>query len=272
MLLSHCGPALEGKAAAVIHPTLYCSTDLIQNPLSELWSTPHSWDVIPEGGVDLGLQGVGRGGGYVRSDICRGTRKGNRGNRVICILHAFPHALVPRKSPVTMMLGCPRERAAEFSGALARIWVLFWAFGAVGSPSSPAAPHKAYTFGRSFLGLDKCNACVGTSICKKFFKDEIRFERWLSPQLMLPPVYRRWYLANYTDDSENWRPVVLSRLISQSLHEASDRSICSSAGRGHTCSIETVLRATPRFQGLGSIQPAAATHGPGHTQHRIHPA
>ncbi|XP_035267649.1 divergent protein kinase domain 2B [Anguilla anguilla] len=147
-----------------------------------------------------------------------------------------------------MTLGCPRNRAAEVCGALARIWVLFWALGAMGSPPSPAAPRKAYTFGRSFLGLDKCNACVGTSICKKFFKEEIRFEKWLSPQLMLPPVYRRWYLANYTDDSENWRPVVLSRLIPQPLHEASDRSICSSAGRAHSCSIEAVLRATPRFQ------------------------
>ncbi|KAJ8407297.1 hypothetical protein AAFF_G00278710 [Aldrovandia affinis] len=89
-----------------------------------------------------------------------------------------------------------------------------------------------YSYGRSFLGLDKCNACVGTSICKKFFKEDIR----------------RWYFANYTDDSESWRPVVLSRLISQSLHEASDRSICHSAGRSRTCSIEAVLRATPRFQ------------------------
>ncbi|XP_061090569.1 divergent protein kinase domain 2B [Conger conger] len=147
-----------------------------------------------------------------------------------------------------MTLGYPRGRTVELCGAPARIWVLFWVLGMVGSPPSPATPHKAYTFGRSFLGLDKCNACVGTSICKKFFKEEIRFERWLSPQLVLPPVYRRWYLANYTDDSENWRPVVLSRLISQPLHEESDRSICRSAGRGHSCSIEAVLKATPRFQ------------------------
>jgi hypothetical protein len=30
--------------------------------------------------------------------------------------------------------------------------------------------------GKTFLGLDKCNACIGTSICKKFFKEEIRSE------------------------------------------------------------------------------------------------
>ncbi|KAJ8247023.1 hypothetical protein GJAV_G00257890 [Gymnothorax javanicus] len=160
--------------------------------------------------------------------------------------------LVLRKSPGTM--GRPRERATRFCGALVRIWVLFQAFGVAGSSPSPITPHKAYAFGRSFLGLDKCNACVGTSICKKFFKDEIRFESWLSPQLTLPPVYRRWYLANYTDDSENWRPVVLSRLIPQTLHEESDLSICSSAGRGPSCSIEAVMRATPRFQDWAGSQ------------------
>ncbi|KFR08456.1 Deleted in autism-related protein 1, partial [Opisthocomus hoazin] len=41
--------------------------------------------------------------------------------------------------------------------------------------ASPPAPHvkPSYSFGRTFLGLDKCNACIGTSICKKFFKEEI---------------------------------------------------------------------------------------------------
>lgn len=34
----------------------------------------------------------------------------------------------------------------------------------------------SYNSGRTFLGLDKCNACIGTSICKKFFKEEIRSE------------------------------------------------------------------------------------------------
>nr|XP_009930981.1 PREDICTED: deleted in autism-related protein 1 [Opisthocomus hoazin] len=44
--------------------------------------------------------------------------------------------------------------------------------------ASPPAPHvkPSYSFGRTFLGLDKCNACIGTSICKKFFKEEIRSE------------------------------------------------------------------------------------------------
>ncbi|KAI1885085.1 hypothetical protein AGOR_G00216560 [Albula goreensis] len=139
------------------------------------------------------------------------------------------------------------ERVVGLWGALARTWVLCWAFRVEGSVPSSSPPLKSYSFGRSFLGLDKCNACVGTSICKKFFKDDIRFENWLSSQLMLPPVYRMWYLANYTD-SESWRPVVLSRLISQSLHEESDRSICSWAKRSRSCSIEAVLRAMPRFQ------------------------
>ncbi|XP_036401439.1 divergent protein kinase domain 2B [Megalops cyprinoides] len=147
--------------------------------------------------------------------------------------------------------GRPGERAPGSRGSPAGSWVLWWALAAAaaGSPPFPPQPtRKAYSFGRSFLGLDKCNACVGTSICKKFFKEEIRFERWLSSQLMLPPAHKSWYLANYTDDSETWRPVVLSRLASQALHTLSDRSICSSAGRPRSCSIEAVLRATPRFQ------------------------
>ncbi|KAK1195598.1 DIK2B kinase, partial [Pygoscelis papua] len=49
--------------------------------------------------------------------------------------------------------------------------------------ASPSAPHikPSYSFGRTFLGLDKCNACIGTSICKKFFKEEISkaFKLWL---------------------------------------------------------------------------------------------
>lgn len=44
------------------------------------------------------------------------------------------------------------------------------------SPSSGPRVKSSYTFGRTFLGLDKCNACIGTSICKKFFKEEIRSE------------------------------------------------------------------------------------------------
>ncbi|XP_076857590.1 divergent protein kinase domain 2B isoform X2 [Brachyhypopomus gauderio] len=75
----------------------------------------------------------------------------------------------------------------------------------------------------------------------------IRFERWLSPHPHLPPANRTSYEGNYTDDSESWRPVVLSWLAPPHLHELADRGICSSAGR-KSCSIEAVLRATPRFQ------------------------
>lgn len=63
------------------------------------------------------------------------------------------------------------------------LWVVGWALTlasaaaavVVVTPYPPSARQdKAYGFGRSFLGLDKCNACVGTSICKKLFKEDIR--------------------------------------------------------------------------------------------------
>ncbi|XP_032330543.1 divergent protein kinase domain 2B [Camelus ferus] len=44
------------------------------------------------------------------------------------------------------------------------------------APSLVPRVRISYNFGRTFLGLDKCNACIGTSICKKFFKEEIRSE------------------------------------------------------------------------------------------------
>ncbi|KAK6485471.1 divergent protein kinase domain 2B-like [Huso huso] len=68
-----------------------------------------------------------------------------------------------------------------------------------------------------FLGLDKCNACIGISICKKFFKEKIR-------------------------------PVVISRLLTKYKHDVSDTNICTSAVQGVTCSIENILRSTKRFQ------------------------
>ncbi|KAL2081360.1 hypothetical protein ACEWY4_023213 [Coilia grayii] len=137
------------------------------------------------------------------------------------------------------------------------LWVVGWALTLASAaaavvlvtPYPPSARQdKAYGFGRSFLGLDKCNACVGTSICKKLFKEDIRFDRWLTSHLELPKASRQHYQGNLTDDSETWRPVVLSRLLSPQRHQLSDRSICSSAGRPPTCSIEAALRATPRFQ------------------------
>ncbi|XP_067896775.1 divergent protein kinase domain 2B isoform X3 [Heterodontus francisci] len=105
-----------------------------------------------------------------------------------------------------------------------------------------------YNFGRSFLGLDKCNACIGTSLCRKFFKEEIRFENWLSAGLKLPPSHRKTYFANYTADTENWKPVVISRLQSKYQNEVADRKICMSASKKVACSIENVLRGTERFQ------------------------
>uniref|UniRef100_W5L1Y7 Divergent protein kinase domain 2B n=1 Tax=Astyanax mexicanus TaxID=7994 RepID=W5L1Y7_ASTMX len=128
------------------------------------------------------------------------------------------------------------------------VWFLCFMLPLVASNPSASPPTKSYSFGRQFLGLDKCNACVGTSICKKFFKEEIRFEKWLSSQLDLPSANRTSYEGNYTCDSESWRPVVLSRLVSPHLHELADKNICMSAGRRKSCSIEAVLRATPRFQ------------------------
>ncbi|XP_029459279.1 divergent protein kinase domain 2B [Rhinatrema bivittatum] len=105
-----------------------------------------------------------------------------------------------------------------------------------------------YNFGKAFLGLDKCNACVGTSICKKFFKEEIRFQNWLSPHLKLPPDHLQSYSGNYTDDAESWREVEISRLITKSEHEMSDKKICASASKAKSCSIEYVLKKTERFQ------------------------
>ncbi|XP_030055550.1 divergent protein kinase domain 2B isoform X2 [Microcaecilia unicolor] len=114
----------------------------------------------------------------------------------------------------------------------------------------PSVPRlkSSYNFGKAFLGLDKCNACVGTSICKKFFKEEIRFQNWLSPHLKLPPDYLQSYSGNYTDDAESWRDVEISRLTTKHQHEMSDKKICASLFEGKPCSIEQVLKKTERFQ------------------------
>ncbi|XP_069745388.1 divergent protein kinase domain 2B [Narcine bancroftii] len=105
-----------------------------------------------------------------------------------------------------------------------------------------------YNFGKNFLGLDKCDACIGTSLCRKFFKDEIRFENWLSADLRLPPSHRKTYIANYSVDAETWKPVIISRLQNKHQNELSDQKICMSAAKKVACSIENVLRATERFQ------------------------
>ncbi|XP_049727259.1 divergent protein kinase domain 2B isoform X2 [Elephas maximus indicus] len=116
------------------------------------------------------------------------------------------------------------------------------------SPSLVPRVRSSYNSGRTFLGLDKCNACIGTSICKKFFKEEIRFGNWLASPLQLPPDYLPSYPANYSDDSKTWRPVEITRLVSKYQNELSDRRICASASAPKTCSIERVLRKTGRFQ------------------------
>ncbi|XP_063160469.1 divergent protein kinase domain 2B [Candoia aspera] len=116
------------------------------------------------------------------------------------------------------------------------------------SPSSGPRVKSSYAFGRTFLGLDKCNACIGTSICKKFFKEEIRFDSWLSSHLTLPPSSLSRYPGNYSDDSKSWRPVEISRLTTKYQHDQSDERICTSLTQTKSCSIERVLWKTERFQ------------------------
>ncbi|XP_060038489.1 divergent protein kinase domain 2B isoform X2 [Erinaceus europaeus] len=116
------------------------------------------------------------------------------------------------------------------------------------SPSLVPQVRTSYHLGRTFFGLDKCNACIGTSICKKFFKEEIRFDNWPTSPLELPPDNLPFYFANYSDDSKTWRPVELSRLITKHQNEISDQRICASVGAPKTCSIERILRKTGRFQ------------------------
>ncbi|KAK2504952.1 hypothetical protein MC885_005278 [Smutsia gigantea] len=132
------------------------------------------------------------------------------------------------------------------------LWVstLSCSVSSLASPSPSLVPQvrTSYNSGRTFLGLDKCNACIGTSICKKFFKEEIRFDILLASRLRLPPDYLPSYPANYSDDSKTWRPVELLRLVGKQQSEISDRRICASAAAPNTCSIERVLRKTGRFQ------------------------
>ncbi|XP_042539581.1 LOW QUALITY PROTEIN: divergent protein kinase domain 2B [Dipodomys spectabilis] len=115
-------------------------------------------------------------------------------------------------------------------------------------PSLVSRVRTSYNLGRTFLGLDKCNACIGTSICKKFFKEEIRFDNSLASDLELASDYLPSYSANYSDDSKTWRPVEIFRLVSKEQNEISDRRICAFASAPKTCSIERILRKTGRFQ------------------------
>ncbi|XP_051998189.1 divergent protein kinase domain 2B isoform X2 [Xyrauchen texanus] len=134
------------------------------------------------------------------------------------------------------------------AGILLVAWTMYLILAPSTSNASPAPQNKSHDFRRKLLGLDKCNACIGTSICKKFFKDEIRFARWMSAQPNLSSEDLQSYEGNYSDNTAGLRPVVLSHLMSPLLHEISDNSICTSADKGKSCSIEAILRATPRFQ------------------------
>lgn len=81
-----------------------------------------------------------------------------------------------------MALTCHGVEARKALLPAVWLWVVVagWALPPVASAvaavqsTSAVRQEKAYSFGRSFLGLDKCNACVGTSICKKLFKEDIR--------------------------------------------------------------------------------------------------
>uniref|UniRef100_A0A8C9QD27 Divergent protein kinase domain 2B n=1 Tax=Spermophilus dauricus TaxID=99837 RepID=A0A8C9QD27_SPEDA len=136
--------------------------------------------------------------------------------------------------------------------ALLLLWISALSYSFSSPASLPPSPvprvRTSYNLGRTFLGLDKCNACIGTSICKKFFKEEIRFDNTRASHLGLPPGDLPSYSANYSDDSKTWRPVEILRLASKYQNEISDRRICVSASAPKTCSIERVLRKTGRFQ------------------------
>ncbi|XP_063101829.1 divergent protein kinase domain 2B isoform X2 [Cavia porcellus] len=149
-------------------------------------------------------------------------------------------------------------RLGPEAAALRPHWpaLLLLGLSALSCLSSPAVPppslvpqvRSSNNLGRTFLGLDKCNACIGTSICKKFFKEEIRFDNSLVSNLELPSHSLPSYPANYSDDSKTWRPVEIFSLISRYQNEVSDRRICASISAPKTCSIERVLKKTERFQ------------------------
>ncbi|XP_038870774.1 divergent protein kinase domain 2B [Salvelinus namaycush] len=165
----------------------------------------------------------------------------------VCVVLLSIHPIMPLKRCDQRAVGFMRLTVCVLS------WLLCvcWAPTVVEAAGTPSAPQqKALSLQRAFLGLDKCNACVGTSICKKLLKDQIRFDWWMSPDTTLPLAEKQSFPGNLTDDSLSWRPVVLSFLSSPRLHSSSDRSICRSVGRQGPCSIEAVLRVTPRFQSL----------------------
>lgn len=68
----------------------------------------------------------------------------------------------------------PRVYGTVMAGIWLKACTLYLIVALGTSDPSPLPQVKSYEFRRNVLGLDKCNACIGTSICKKFFKDEIR--------------------------------------------------------------------------------------------------
>lgn len=81
-------------------------------------------------------------------------------------------------APMKPWLG-PGAAALRLGWPAQLLWVS--ALSSAVSPPAPPSPRTSSSLGRSVLGLDKCNACIGTSICKKFFKEEIRSESQSEP-------------------------------------------------------------------------------------------
>jgi hypothetical protein len=88
-----------------------------------------------------------------------------------CVVLLSIHPIMPLKRCDPSAVGFVRLTVCVLS------WLLCvcWAPTVVEAAGTPPAPQqKALSLQRAFLGLDKCNACVGTSICKKLLKDQIR--------------------------------------------------------------------------------------------------
>ncbi|KAM3862285.1 uncharacterized protein dipk2b [Diretmus argenteus] len=73
--------------------------------------------------------------------------------------------------PEALVLGCTASHAGVRLGLSGREeWEGTVGLGSL-EGASPSAQQKTHSLRRAYLGLDKCNACVGTSMCKKLFKD-----------------------------------------------------------------------------------------------------
>ncbi|KAI1241507.1 hypothetical protein IHE44_0004980 [Lamprotornis superbus] len=129
---------------------------------------------------------------------------------------------------------CNKERKDNHGNPNPLMLLLVLALGcnpSTAATASPSVPHvkPSYSFGRTFLGLDKCNACIGTSICKKFFKEEIRST---VPEQAVAEVHRA---ECWISPSPAWIPVPKCSVDLQSaqhVHLADGLLwVCSSQGR-----------------------------------------